>query len=341
MALRLLQTTKRIFGAMNARKLSTYRSIGLLLTLLLTHTSQTFTSSITYTVPPGRFGDQLLTYCKAKWLARKYSVKFLYKPFKYSQFLLLDELESPYKSGSMARHVLLGDETKTRISAHSGLTYICDYHTHAVDWYSPDEGMFPKKHDASFVQELRRCIQPRQPLSVPTPPTDMITVALHVRKGGGFDNPLLTEQQKITKPATKFHYVDIDFPLKFPPDSYYIEQLAYLVKLLNGKPLYVFIFTDDKDPARLATKYAQALNNPDIHFDFRAQGNGPRDNVLEDFFAMTHFDCLIRGDSSYSKAAHLIGNFKVVIFPQHAVWKGRTLIIDKVGIYTSAGISRY
>jgi len=57
---------------------------------------------------------------------------------------------------------------------------------------------------------------------------------------------------------------------------------------------------------------------------------------LEDFFGMTKFDCLIRPISYYSSMVELIGNFKIVIYPEDGTWieKDR-LIIDKVKIITN------
>ena len=39
-------------------------------------------------------------------------------------------------------------------------------------------------------------------------------------------------------------------------------------------------------------------------------------NVLEDFFSMMDFDCLIRPGSHYSRFVQRLGNNKIVIYPE-------------------------
>ena len=102
---------------------------------------------------------------------------------------------------------------------------ITKYHTFHfdVDW-----------SDKNFKELLRKELTPLIPLEKIKIPDDKITVALHVRKGGGHDAPLFQRRHKLKFP-------DLAYPLKFPPDSYFIDQLIKLSEILNDKPLYVFL----------------------------------------------------------------------------------------------------
>ena len=63
-------------------------------------------------------------------------------------------------------------------------------------------------------------------------------------------------------------------------------------------------------------KFKAALNNPRISFGCRQEGNAHNAHVLEDFFSMMDFDCLIRPGSHYTRFVQRLGNNKVVIYPE-------------------------
>src|ERR1700755_1748984 len=46
-------------------------------------------NAITYELPSGRFGENILVWAMAKWISLKYKIPLLYKPFKYSDQLKL------------------------------------------------------------------------------------------------------------------------------------------------------------------------------------------------------------------------------------------------------------
>ena len=64
-----------------------------------------------------------------------------------------------------------------------------------------------------------------------------------------------------------------------------------------------------------------------------SQNNGPNNNVLEDFFAMTEFDCLIRPDSNYSTVAEILGDYMLVMHPAEICSKEGKSIVTKVDIH--------
>lgn len=170
-----------------------------------------------------------------------------------------------------------------------------EWPTLSIDW--KDEG---------FRELLRASFTPRQYQGIQVTPHESVylTAAIHVRRGGGVD-PLPDQ---------------ILWPMRFAPTSYYIECLKRLCQLFPNLPIYAHIFTDDLDPKRIAEEFQTYLTNLPIYFTFRQEGNSPHANILEDFFSMLHFDCLIRSASNYTLIPSLIGDYKVVMTPKHGYW---------------------
>ena len=264
------------------------------------------TSAITHANKGGRFGDRLLQYAKAKWISQRCGIPLLYKPFQYSDQLMMHEIELLYdeERSKYGREVWVNSQKQVQRRSQEGIVMFCGVFCKLNGWQE-SEGFIPK--DKKFVQSLKEVIKLRVSLPPPELPDGAITIA------------------------------DKDWPLKFPTDRYYIEQLRKLPIIFGNAQLYVYLFTDHPDPAVLVNKYAAAVDNPNIDFAYRELDNAHNANVLEDFFAMTYFDCLIRPESCFSMAAQLIADFKVIIYPKHHVWKDGVLIIDQVGIVNNAG----
>jgi hypothetical protein len=55
-------------------------------------------------------------------------------------------------------------------------------------------------------------------------------------------------------------------------------------------------------------------------------------NVIDDYWNMAQFDCLIRAASNFSRSAQLLGDHKIILFPKHAGWIDDKNIVDVVGI---------
>ena len=54
--------------------------------------------------------------------------------------------------------------------------------------------------------------------------------------------------------------------------------------------------------------------------------------VLDDFFRLAQFDCIIRSDSNFSLCAALIGNVAVEMFPLDSVVENDTRKVTELGI---------
>ncbi len=288
-------------------------------------------SAVTYDLNGGRLGDNLVTYIKAQWIAYKRGLPFLHVSFEYSDQFMIADYDKPYNPITDKRrfrgekHLWSNPETTTIFKAEDRVLYF------AYNGTVLAEGDILAIQDAPFIALLQERLRPRYPLPKIELPSDVITVALHVRKGGGYDFPLLMQGRQKGRARG---YADIRWPLRFPPDEFYIQQLQKLAEMFSGQQLYVHLFTDDKEPHLLVERYKKVLNNQRITFAYRVQGNRHDANVVEDFFAMTYFDCLIRPDSCYSKCAQLLGSHKMVLYPVKHSWHGDHLTIDEVGIRT-------
>lgn len=301
----------------------------------------------------GRLGDKLIMYVKAKWVAHKRNLPFYFKPFPHSDLFALHNLEKRFSSainkqyGSKRTLKDIFTPLEQCIQPNDNTLYIIHYYFHEPAWgsiqrqYDSQEimtwpGVFS---DTGFKEELRKMIKPRDQIAIVHPPKDRISVALHVRKGGGFDHPLFSRQIydinnldpiETTPTAT---YADKYWPLKFLPDQYYLDQLIRLSEMLHDQPLYVYLFTDDENPKALMERYKQYLNKDNITFDCRENRNHHSLNLLEDIFSIAQFDCLIRNGSNFPQISQLIGSHKIVIYPLSSKWVGNHLIADQIGTY--------
>ena len=250
-------------------------------------------SAITWQPNGGRFGDNLLSYAKTKWLARNHNLQLLYLPFDYSDQLLLSEQETmltPEREKQFLRTKYIPLSTFTP-SLNKNILYINHWRAKTIiDW-----------SDLEFVEELKKTIAPRYPLEKVTIPTDCLSIAVHIRTGGGFGADTQQEKDRC--------------PLRFVAPEFYIQQIQRMVDKFPAEKIYVHIFTDHQKPEELVEIFKKSLKNKSISFGWREQ-NHHNKNVLEDFFSMMDFDCLIRPGSHYSRFVERLGNNKIVIFPE-------------------------
>lgn len=287
------------------------KRLDLLYVCCLVYSADTLAASITYNFSGGRFADNLSSYSKALWIAYKHDVPILYKKFLYSDQLVLHTKHPRFTTGklrSFNRVIPLSKEAPaTLINTQSNNLYICVWGAHVCfDW-----------NDPAFVDLARQMICSRSPLEKIKTPKDRVSIAIHIRTGGSYDIP----KEKLK------------FPLRFLPDSYFIEQIHTIADIFSGHPLHVHVFTDDDHPSKIMQRFKQGCQDLDVTFSCREQCNKHDRNVLIDFFSMMDFDCLIRVDSKYSTFAQRLGNFKIVIIPAHVSFdRHGNKIVDKVSI---------
>lgn len=258
----------------------------------------------------GRLGDQLVLFTYCLYHSYNNNQTFFFRPFPLCEQLILSTKLQPLPTDKPVMHV--------------GYQY-----TQKADWHKIAD-------NKEFIRLLKTYIQPVHNIDASFIPKDAISIAVHIRKGGGYDQPLLSRQEPNLTPAPRDNdipYADLYEPLKFLPTYYYIDQLMNLILHINDDiPVYVHIFTDYQQPQELVDTFKKYLPNPNITFGCR-QENSHCTNIIEDFFLMTYyFDCLIRGGSNFSIMSDLIGNHKLVIRPCKAEWQGDKIIATKVAI---------
>ena len=302
-------------------------------------------SAVTYELRKNsRFGDYIILYSAAKFLSNKYGIQLLYKRFPFSHLLAMDFHEQKYDEvllSQFKKAIFIRSEGE--FIKHANQKYPLLYKICRVG-FGFEKICAYAEANVSFRNTLRKMIAPIKPLDKFCLPQDRISVAVHVRKGGGYDRPLSSIQQfdghlnlveytqTVVAYKPPYAYVDQKFPLKFPPDQYYIDQIKKLSEMLNDVPLYVYLFTDDANPIAILEEYEWIIGKPNILFDCRREENRHDLNVIEDFFAMTKFDCLICSQSNFSRGAQLIGKHKIVIHPKQASWVNGKLIINMINI---------
>jgi hypothetical protein len=302
------------------------RLVGCLLLLTLQLDAATPETSVTYDPGAGRFGDKLICYLHAKWISYKYGLPLLYKPFPYSDQLALHKIEkrwSKRREDRFKHTQRLRSNEKLRYNRKNTL-YIIPYFPEAANEREPPSvfAYFPVDwKDAGFRSLIRKMLKPRYVVPQIQLPKDRISVAVHVRHGGGFDNDRTRRR----------------FPLKLPPEQFYAEQIGHLYEILGQSPLYVHIFTDYRRPAAIMKRLRSVHRDKDIVWNCRRDSNSEKLNVIQDFFEMTRFDCLIRPESNYSIVASKIADYRVMIKPTRFKRAGGLIEITEAEVEHASG----
>lgn len=305
-------------------------------------------SAVSHDLSGGRFGDSLLCYLHAKWISYKYKIPLLYYPFEYSDKLVLSDAELMVTVGNASSLKKANDTDiepitqelfvdTVKICPDDGILYIIPWFPESIQEYERIEDgrmyFYVNWNDEKFLEEIRNLISPKSKLDLLQLPVDKITVAVHVRRNSnGFDLAMSFDKDLQIKEGRQF--LDDYYPFKCVDDNFYISSIKKLCELFPNKQMYVYIFTDDKDPEKIAEKYKNAINNPLITFDYRRDKHDHTVHVLEDFFSMLKFDCLIRSDSNFSLVVSKLGNYKYDISPSGYQLKNKHPVIVRANIST-------
>ena len=281
-------------------------------------TNNSNAAGVTYSFSGGRFGDNLLSYLHAKWISYQYQIPLIYNPFPYSSELMLDIHEIRDASTMQFAKTIQLSNKNAKINRHSSVLYCCPYfcedkwelqknpqYSFPVDWKNEE-----------FRSIITTLISPKNKLELLHPPKDAISIAMHIRDGGGFD---VANHKQI-------------LPLKTPPLHFYIDSLLKVLDLFQGHKTYCYFFTDAENPKEIERQLNQMLPpSIDITFHYRNSYNHHDINVLEDFFSLLNFDVLIRAVSNYSIVPSLIHDYAILCYPEEFCVNNSTPIITKIG----------
>ena len=281
---------------------------------------------VTYGHSYGRFGDNLLSYMHAKWVSHSYGVPLLYKPFIHSEELVLHSKEQQFesvivsefnvkrdmKSGEKLHAYMRSDETPTIFLIPYFSESSWEHKTYArrfawprfnVDW-----------DNKAFKSKIKRLVSPKEKLELVSIPNDKISVCIHIRTGYGYDDEDVNQA----------------FPLKFPSMGYYLKQLKNIYETLGKRALYVHFFSDTPDLSEVKKLFEDEFEHDDIEFGGGDKSDIHNNSVLEDFFSMTKFDCIILSESNFSYCVSLISDFMIKISPKKFHFENGEVIIDDV-----------
>jgi hypothetical protein len=277
-------------------------------------------AAITYEFSGGRFGDNLLSYLHAKWMSFHTGIPLLYKPFKYSSELVLDDSELSYEI-EHSKYVRTYDlsDSYPEPSDKIPWLFVCPYFPE-IPWELNRQHYFTfavEWRDPNFRKLAKSLIGPKENLQLITPPKGAISVAMHIRDGGSFDD-------------YEHHF---KHPLKTPPVSYYIESILQVLKIVGNHPVYCHIFTDALNPKELVDQIENSVPaGALVEFNYRRQDNHDSTNVLEDFFSFFNFDVLIRAESNYSIIPSLIHDYSILCSPESYHIDGSVVVIENIRV---------
>lgn len=323
-----------------------------------------------------RLGDNITTISKMLYFeqaCKTHKLAIYFRDFPYfDQFAISKNAQmlTPEIQKQFSKKVFVNKYTdiEEHLNSDQSILFECHFLSETPPLYSVTRE-FP-----NFEKLIKQAFTPLIDIPDLAKPPAVVTVALHVRKGGGFDKPLGSQQEygpehtlpkgfylkknflpgshmdawHINWPVSpmfieavkyyiykKTNFSDYIWPIKFPCDQYYIDCLKELAAVMPGKNLLVYLFTDDPEPEQIMERYsAQLQNHPRIIFSYRQKGNHHTKNVLEDLFSLTQCDCLISASSSFATIAQLLGNHEVLMFPVWGVTSPDKIVITKVGVIT-------
>lgn len=288
-------------------------------------------SALSNEVTEHRLGDQLLTYFRTKWIARKMEIPFLLTPFKFSQEFALHANENKTGKGFLYKKKKMLFDLEEGLEQAVSTLWVLPFVPLSKYEYVLQNRRAPYVELDWDHPEVRQMVAdalvPNRKVDEVMPPPGMLSIALHLRKGGAFKQDDLVKEQ---------------LPLKFPSDAFMLQQLKRIAKIFPDSPLYIFIFTDDLDPAGLARHYAEKLNEPRAVFDFRKTNHLSADEkMLSDFYSFKNFDCLLRPISHFSFIAGKLGRFSLEISPYHYYMNNEgECVYDQTELYFSGGITK-
>lgn len=215
-----------------------------------------------------------------------------------------------------------------------------------------------RKHDFSLAKEEFKALLTKtlRGFKKPERIAGALRVAVHVRNGFGYDQPLgsiqlyerelLCQQQKLpTLPQLlkeenrKLCFLDVQRPLKAPPLQYYVDALNHFNEQVPGDKIF-YLFTDHPDRQYIMNQLNSKLTSKiDFNDPPHRHGSGNlRD--LEDIMLMSCMDALIRpGQSTFSLVAEVLGEYRYVVYPDHYRWIGHCLVMDTIGVKSSGELS--
>lgn len=155
----------------------------------------------------GRLGDKLLTFVRAYWVAWKHGIDLAVRWFPYADhFKLWTERAVTHH----INHILSGLNKVEDVEVDKLILYEVGLYFCQPEWKYPHDvtswvGLIDNKE---FIKDLRKKITPSVPLVLAPLPSKCLRVALHLRRGGGYDAPLLSDSAKLVESCIEESLLD-------------------------------------------------------------------------------------------------------------------------------------
>jgi hypothetical protein len=282
-----------------------------------------------------RLGDRLLIISAVQYFALKNGLDFYYYPSSLLDKFTLSIYNNQFNQNVKAcyKHIVTFNEATCNQAAPSTL-FMAPWSV--IDAFCLN---FNKRHlQRDLFEHLQTMLTPLIDVPKLDIPDGYVSVAAHIRKGDGYDAPLRSAQiYKNVDPifwgdnhqSQKQHRraSDDEWPNKFPPEQYYIDQINFLADLLADEQIICFIFSDSHDPEALTRRIAHHCNRKNINFVNATSDKS--DSPIIDMRRIASCECLIRAQSAYSIVAQIMGNHKIVISPKACAWHSDFLHVSQ------------
>lgn len=278
--------------------------------------------AVTYQLSGGRLGNNLIAYLHGKWIAENYQLPLLYIPFQYAEAFAFHSNETHLYSQCKSKYpnkVVLKDLSMMNNLPPATVVEVPYFREEGPRAGKRTKIFFRSQWNSDrFKRWAKELLRSQNRVKTVEVSSDRLNVLLHVRTGSGFDS----------------RETQLAYPEKFPPHSFYISSLRKISRKYAHTPIYAYIMTDDPNPEAIAELYRKELPlRKNIIFDYRKELNRHNQNVIEDFYSIPKFDCLIRGDSTFAIVASLLADFKVVISPKKCHVEKGEIIVDEVEMH--------
>jgi hypothetical protein len=280
-------------------------------------TSLEIPSRISYEIDGHHLGNNLMSYIRAKWLSSHYNIPLLYKPFPFANQLVLHEQEKKKFSNpvlSKLEAVVIKNEFDLCFEDSSPTLYMLpNYIEPEIEWNDNAPFIEVNWQNKDFKKLLKKLLKPLNSIPVVNFPRQRISVAVYI------PSPF-TKDGRETKN---------NLPLQYPPDSYYIEQINRLSDLFFQRPLFVYLFTENRNPKDILDKFKNTVSAPNILFESKTSDKITRVSSVEDFANMGKFDCLIRPANNLGFLLEQLNDYLITVKPVHFVHKNNRVHIDE------------
>jgi hypothetical protein len=275
-------------------------------------------SRITYETNGYDLGDNLMSYIRGKWLSMHYNIPLLYKPFPFAnQFLLHAEEKKRFNSTFLTKFESIhpiSNEFELCFEDPANILYVLPSYVEPELFEMENETPFLELdwEAKNFRKLIKKLLKPANSIEAVVIPRQRISIAVYMPQYTG-------KESGSTPPA-----------LQYPPDSYYIEQINKLSELFYHRPLFVYLFTENRNSAEMIKKFQNEVTGHNVMFGCNKSTKMTRNSYVENYINMGKFDCLIRPTNNLGFLLEQMNDYLITVKPIHHTLIENEMYIDEV-----------